>query len=167
MEKTEFDILEKILEILDLYVDEKDHYIYESGGIIYVFPDREQVRKVKFILSPNENIKIDENTEIFFNPLRINRLARFILDDFMIKNDIDEFLVNPDNNSGKFIKNRKVLYELTGISPLSSLMMGMIIAYSEDGDEDFTDIKKKFERIISNGTNRRPEKGNKKSKTMV
>ncbi len=46
-------------------------------------------------------------------------------------------------------------------------MMGMIIAYSEDGDEDFTDIKKKLERIIYNGTNRRPEKGNKKSKAMV
>lgn len=169
MKKTEFDIIEKILEILDLYVNENDHSIYESGEMLYMFPDKEQLKIIKFILFPNEVLKLNEDNEVFFNPLRNNRLARFILDDFMMKNDIDEFDVVTINSSfhGKFIRNGESIYELSGISPLSALMVTMIIDYSEDGDEDYHDIKKKLERIIYNGTDRRPEKGNKKSKTMV
>jgi hypothetical protein len=169
MKKMEFDILEKIIEILDLYVNENDHYIYESGGMPYIFPDKEQFKKIKFLLSPNDIVKIDDQSEIFFNPLRIGKLSKFIMDDFISKNDIDEFDVTPINNSlsGKFIKDRKIIYELTGVAPLSALIVAIIIAYSEEGDEDYYDIKKKLERIMYSGTNGRPEKSNKKSKALV
>lgn len=168
MKKTEFNILEKVLEILDLYVDENDQYVYESGGIPYIFPDKDQLKKVKFTVSHNDKLKLNDN-EIFFNPLRTSKLAKFVLDDFIDKNDIDEFSVISANNSltGRFIKDGEVLYELTGVTPLSALMVAMIIAYSEDGDEDYHDIKKKLERIVYNGVNRGSEKSGKKSKSMV
>lgn len=173
MKKIEFDILDKVLEILDLYTDD-ENIVCESGGIHYIFQNKEQLKKIKF-QSDYDDILYLKDDEIFFNPLRNNKLAKFILDDFMDKNDIDEFSFYTDdsdknniNFSGKFIKNGKTIYELSNIAPLNALMVAMIIGYSEYGDEDYDDIKKKIEKVgYGNGTNRGSEKGSKKRKSMV
>lgn len=172
MKKYEFDIIEKIMEILDLYVGEDD-IVYESGDIPYIYSNKSQLKVLKFSSDNNKNVYLKED-DIYFNPLRNSRLSKFILDDFMHKNDIDEFSffnVNGDKNgglTGRFIKDGKIIYEMANIHQLSILMISMIIGYSEDGDEDYYDIIKKIEKVCSeNGSNRGSERRNKKSKVMV